>query len=483
MSLMAAIAFNACSDDHLETFPTEQVDSESVTSTTTNLMAAINGIHRLLYVRQQDSQGQGGIGGTMIITDILGEDVVFNSTGLGWYVQEYQWNRHRDETSSTNRYPYYFYYRLVSNANVVINGAHLAEGPDAERDAAKGQGLLYRAFSFFQLVQFYADRYVPGANNNQLGIPLRIEANSEPLARSSVEEVYSQINADIDEAISLLDVYSKPNNSHLGLSVAHGLKARVALVQGNYSLAAQHAAIAKQGYILMSMENYQSEFNNYNNSEWMWGSHIVDEQSMGFANFGAYMSRNFSSTSIRTNPMSINSALYDQIPGSDVRSKLWDPSGEHEDLGLPSNFVRYPYTNQKFIAVSTSDSRMDVPYMRAAEMYLIEAEALSYINEGQAREVLYELVSSRDPEYELSTNSGEALKEEIYLQRRIELWGEGFRFYDLKRLNKPLDRNGANHNSSLVGNLFDVPAGGKLWTWLIPRRELDSNPLVEQNPL
>ncbi len=83
----------------------------------------------------------------------------------------------------------------------------------------------------------------------------------------------------------------------------------------------------------------------------------------------------------------------------------------------------------------------------------------------------------------MTTNSGQALKEEIYIQRRIELWGEGFRFYDLKRLNLPLDRTGGNHNPSLVDDVLFVPAGDNRWQWLIPQSALDANPLLVQNPL
>jgi hypothetical protein len=67
-------------------------------------------------------------------------------------------------------------------------------------------------------------------------------------------------------------------------------------------------------------------------------------------------------------------------------------------------------------------------------------------------------------------------------QRRIELWGEGHRFLDLKRLDQPLNRNGIGHNAA-VALIFDVPAGDARWEFLIPRRELDANKLSVQNPL
>jgi hypothetical protein len=84
--------------------------------------------------------------------------------------------------------------------------------------------------------------------------------------------VYTQINKDIDDALVLLVGYTKPNNSHLDLRVAQGLKARVALVQQNWPVASANAILARSGKSLMTNAAYASGFNSYTNSEWMWGS-------------------------------------------------------------------------------------------------------------------------------------------------------------------------------------------------------------------
>jgi hypothetical protein len=140
--------------------------------------------------------------------------------------------------------------------------------------------------------------------------------------------------------------------------------------------------------------------------------------------------------------------------------------------------------NRKFRVANVALSIGDVPLMRAAEMLLIEAEANARnAQEANARQALFTLVRQRDPNYVLSTRSGQALIDEIMMHRRVELWGEGFRFYDLKRLNEPLDRTGANHNASLVG-VSTVPAGDIRWQFLIPQSELNNtNGVVVQNPL
>lgn len=486
--LLAALCAGlyACGDDYLDQAPTENVDAESVTATTSNLIAAINGIHRSLY-QVYNNQGEGGVGCMMIQTDMLGEDLVMTSQGNGWFNNMYRWIAHTDANTADALFPYRVYYRIIRNANVIINGGVNAVGPDAERNVAIGQALVYRAFCHFQLVQLYGGRYVSGGNNGQLGVPIMVVVDDNTLLpRATVEEVYTQVNQDLDQALVLLEGYTRPNKSHLNTSVALGLKARVALVQGDWAEASQFAQQALAGFSLMTNPQYQAGFNDYTNSEWMWGSHIQEDQSEFFANYGAYMSRNFSSTNIRTNPKAIYVPLYNLMAATDVRRAVVDPTGQHVALALPANFSRRPYTSQKFIAAGTGDSRVDVPYMRAAEMYLIDAEARARMGDDVgARQALFTLASNRNPLYVLSVNAGQALIDEVLLHRRFEFWGEGFRFLDLKRLNAPLVRNnaGTNHNGALVGGVFTVPAGDNRWQWQIPQNEINANPLIEQNPL
>ncbi len=67
------------------------------------------------------------------------------------------------------------------------------------------------------------------------------------------------------------------------------------------------------------------------------------------------------------------------------------------------------------------------------------------------------------------------------IQRRAELWGEGFRFFDLKRLNVPLNRLGSNHPS--IATVYEVPANDNRWQWHLPIDEINANPELTQNPL
>ncbi len=485
--LVGSFLFSSCEKDFLEILPTDAVSDGGIAASTGTAWASLNGIHRALYERY-GSQGRVGLGSWHYHQADQGDDMVFNystwTTHLRWL--------DRDETSSYNRSAWGMFYSWIANANILINGVgDDTSGEQEDKDAIVGQSLLYRAYFHYQLVQQWANRYAPGGGNTQLGVPYMFTATTEPTARNTVEEVYGFINDDIDVAIVLLDGYSRKNKSHMDVSVARGLKARVALTMGEYATAVTFAQDARAGLDFMDFDTYAEGFRmgSQSEDEYMWASQIQEDQTDKWGNYGAYVSRNFSSSSIRRNPRSIFSVLYDLISPTDVRKTLWDPTGLHlalkaSGVEIVSSAAEHPYTNQKFIAVSTSDSRVDVPHMRVSEMCLIEAEAQARLGfDVLAAAALYEMAFVRDPSYVLSVNAGQALIDEIMIQRRVELWAEGERFFDLKRLNLPLDRNGGNHSSSINGTLMDVPAGDTRWTRLIPLDEMNANPLMVQNDL
>lgn len=127
----------------------------------------------------------------------------------------------------------------------------------------------------------------------------------------------------------------------------------------------------------------------------------------------------------------------------------------------------------------------DVPYIRLAEMYLTMAEAYAKTpgKEADAQAALYALAVNRDPDYVLSTNTGQALIDEIMFQRRVDFWAEGLRWFDLKRLDLPLDRRVVpNYVSASAGGLLEVPAGDVRWQFAIPIAEIQANPNTERNP-
>jgi hypothetical protein len=488
-SILLAGALASCKQEFLETAPTESTSTVDAFKTTKNAWAAVNGIHRYMYSQIYGSQSQGGQSGNMLYIDIYGEDVVFPNVSNTWLRGEYQWLSLVNPATASNLYQYGFYYSIIGNANMIIANIDNAEGSQADRDAIKAQALTYRGWAYFNLVQMFGKRYVAGQANSDLGVPLVLEPSTTPIPRNTVAEVYTQVNADLNEAIALYGSsnYTRPNKSNFNINVAKGIKSRVALTMQDWGTAAQMAKEARTGFTLMSRAQYTEGFNSYDNPEWMWGSRIIPAETNYFYSFFAYMSMNFNSTAIRATPKTIFSVLYDKISETDIRKTLFDPTGKNTvDFKLPaSNYTRVPYQHKKFLVENTANSTGDIPYMRAAELYLAEAEALARSgSESQAIDVLYEVAVARDPEYKKSTNSGQALVDEILWQRRMELWGEGFRFYDLKRTGSKLDRTGGNHNATYTNGTMIVEPNDLRWQLPIPQQEINrANGIVVQNPL
>ena len=224
------LTLGGCSKSFLETKPTDYIAESEAFTTTANCFASLNGIHRALY-SQYSNQDEGGQGTIMIDLDMLGEDLVMTAAGNGWFNTTYQWTNHRNVNSTMNYYIYRFYYKIIANTNKLIANVDKASGTDADKKIIKGQALAYRAWAHFQLVQIFAKRYDAATKPNlQLGVPLMLTNTTDGQPRATVEDVYTQINKDLDDAITnLTGAAARANKSHINLSVANGLKARCSI--------------------------------------------------------------------------------------------------------------------------------------------------------------------------------------------------------------------------------------------------------------
>lgn len=87
------------------------------------------------------------------------------------------------------------------------------------------------------------------------------------------------------------------------------------------------------------------------------------------------------------------------------------------------------------------------PLMRVEEMYFIEAEAAAHTNAAKGVELLNTFMKTyRDAKYNCTLSNSDEVVQEVVLQKRIELWGEGRTFFDIKRLNLSVTRAYAGTN-------------------------------------
>lgn len=495
--ILIAVTFlsliTGCKKEYYNVGPTGDVDEGAIYTTTGNAANVINGIYRYLYSRYS-AQNQPGQGGVMLMLDFMGEDL--HQANATWYTPGNGtggWVNQKNDSYLYVEYPFRLYYRCIGNANALIENIDAAEGTDADKKRLKGEALTMRAWAYFNLVQIFAKRYdATAVPNSQLGVSMPLSALEVKLPRSTVEEVYTQINKDLADAITNFGTASPAKSgaafkSHLNLKSAWAIRARVALTMQNYVNAAAYAqqVITLGGHSLMTNAQYQAGFNDLSNPEWIWGAYVQDDQGDTFGSYMGQISYNGNTTYVRGTPKRINSALYAQLTATDVRKTMWEPAPTAVNFPLPaSNFSRSPYMSRKF-SIRNLPTIGDVPYIRLAEMYLIMAEAYAKTpgKEVDARAALFTLAVNRDPSYVLSTNSGQALIDEIMFHRRVDFWAEGLRFFDLKRLNQPLDRTVVpNYVSASGGGTLQVPAGSNLWQFAIPIAEIQANPNTVPNP-
>ena len=496
LGLIVAGSFmqSGCSSDYMDTIPSEQASTETVYSSLDNLYMALNGIHARMVSNDLGNQGLGGEPGFIIAREALADDMTWDTQT--WHQGYLNWSYNTNPTSSYNSGIWETYYKFILNANLILEqlDKNYADSTEDLAKYIKGECLTIRAWAHFQLVQIYANPYRNGQENNQLGVPYRTSSEVTAMARNTVEDVYNKINADLDEAITLLEGYKPDDVNHHSQSTALGMKARVTLTQQKYAEAAEVAAKAievaeKSGFQMMTKDQLADLTQNTvkcgfsditsDTKDAMYADMTQDDQTIYFYSFYAYMSWNFNSSSIRTGIKCINQATYDMMSPTDLRRLWWDPTGKAHVPG--KSYHQRVYQNRKFTARSTADAVGDFAFMRLSEIYLIAAEA--YARSGQdakAKQYLQTFLAERDPEYKDLGNTGDKLAEEIMVHRRIELWGEGFRWFDLKRLNLPCKRTGSNYDKSFCGFL-EKEQGEDGWIFEIPKKETDFNPLMETN--
>ena len=484
-SMIALAGLTSCSDSYLDTDYTEYLDQEAAAEAAgKNPDVFLNGMWSWMVTYSQTGSGSHddfGYMGSLHATDMMSEDIVMASSH--WFNYDHQLDNNQ-ESYRRVRCHWMNYYTMIAKANEIIS-LYPDGGDTVDKKGLLGQAQAIRGLAYLHLIQLYqfplnADGSI---NGNAAGVPLMYtEADgksAEEIAsfkgRNTVAEVLAQIELDLTNAVDNLSAgYKRPNKNYIDVTVANGILARYYLLVGEWQKAANAANEARKSYSMMKADatGLYDGFVTTSNGEWMWGFAHTTETQTTYASFFSMISNIAPGyAGIGYAPRLIDARLYSQIPDTDAR-KAWfnGPEGAEQATEAAS----LPYANVKF--GHKSDWTENYMYMRAAEMVLIEAEAYAHMNQGdKAAQVLKVLMAERQPDWNETT----VTVEDIYFQRRIELWGEGFAYYDLKRLNKGIDRTYEGNNYMPSYNI-KVPARDTRWIYQIPLKEIQENDLVNE---
>lgn len=506
---LASMALVACND--LDTMPadkyvTDKQKEEAMAANPSLASAGVVGISSS-YSQYMDVYSSAhcdfGWPALLMFLDQSGTDMIGPDTGYNWFnaANEYDFG---NDNNYVNSLAWYYGYKVVRAANAVLKNIP-ADTTDPSLQLYASQGYANRAYIYFQLAQLF--QYTYKGHESLPCVPLITEQNADKVAtdgcpRASVQEVYDQVLSDLNTAISMLeqsgkkvtDIATVGSKRFVSLGTAYGLRARVNLVMQNWQAAADDAdkAITLSGATPYSIaEASQPAFNDPEAHNLMWCVYIQPNDRVvtsGIVNWASHMgSLNYGYASVGAYRQ-VSKTLYDLVADTDCRKGWWlDANSQSANLspeqqayvdgcGYPERVqVKFgPYLND----IGTSTNSTSPILMRVEEMYLIKAEATAMAgNAPGGKQILEDFVKTyRDPAYKCTATTPAGVQTEVYNQRRIELFGEGLAYFDLLRLNLPLDRRGAGFPTAYV---YNVPA--PLKPFLLPQKEVQVNHAIGAN--
>lgn len=448
--LAASLTLGACSN-LLDTNPPDTVSEEDAVVTPAGARRALAGAYGAL-------QNGYYYGGTMTHFGDLYSD---NATHTGTFTSYQDASQHTffadnsDVTGMWNNI-----YAAIKRANTLIAKVPLIDAFDpAERDQVLGEAYFLRALHYHNLVKYFG------------GVPLRLEPVTDPgqivpLPRSTVAEVYAQIEADLGQASTLMtDIGTEPG--HATVAAARALLARVYLYQAKYPQALAAAQeVDAFGFELAA--DYSSLFEGdapatpENIFELTFTSNLDQASLLGYYWLSDALDEGAGRYELAPTQDLIDT--YDTT-GTDarfLRNIAADPGGD--------GFVQGGAYGNKY---RTPGGAEDFPVIRYAEIVLIKAEAFARASQLDSAVANYNLLRVRAGLAPHVLNTDVTTQADVLAaidhERRLEFFEEGDRFPDLTR--------DPTRAIALLGL-----AGPNRLVFPIPQAEVDIAPEIEQNP-
>lgn len=419
-------ALTSCSKK-LDIQPTQSVDEKLVFNSDANIKSALNGAYDVVS------------GGSLLGGDLQMYSELLGAGGeIRWAGTYQQPNEIYKKSMLTNnsfiRDTYTEAYRAINICNNIIAAIDIVK--ESDRNNVKGQALFMRGMLYFELVKLFSKSYSAGNVASNMGLQIVTtptldgqvtDANNVP--RSSVEQTYQQILADLSTAKSLLpDEYGV----YVGSYTASAVLSRVYLQMADYTKAVEEAnnVIENSGATLES--SYSKAFNNTSpSSEDIYVMPITAQD--GNNDMQLYWS--IADYGARDGDIEIRQAHINLYEPNDTRLALFYL--DESDIYRSGKWkFQYRY----------------LPVIRLAEMYLTRAEGNFRMGTdigATPDDDLNQVIRKRAGLNPVVVNLANILYE-----RKLELAHEGQRIHDIKRLKQSVDGFAYDDNKIV----FPIPA-------------------------
>jgi len=373
-------------------------------------------------------------------------------------------------------------YAGVYRANYIIEFQDKTDFAGKEIILAETRFL--RAYFYFELVKWFGD--VPLTIDRRIGF-----GEQNTIDRAPRAEVYAQMEQDLIFAAANLPV-TPADMGRATKGAAQALLGKVYLYQDKFAEAATVLEEVVNGGAYDLLEDYSTMFenDNENNIESVFEVQYTDQEGAGFGCLqcsegnvavGFNGIRNYSGP-LFDSGFSFNiptQEVYDAFESGDTRRDVaildinnW--AATNSGVSFVEGFEHTGYYNRKYIArqgdANIGDANLTNPNnyraIRFADVLLMAAEALNRggISDDRAQTYLNR-VRNRANLANIDAN-GEALTQAIYQERRVELVGEGHRFFDLVRTGRAaaeIDGFQAGKNELFPIPLIEIELAGNRW--------------------
>ena len=526
-TLVLGLALTSCGDSFLNQYPEGGVLlEEQFAALPDNLKGSILGIYSKLYEYGGDHD-EFGLRCIDMYGDIQSGDMAMKSSSYGWfemyergyfyaYARGYIWPFYYDIINLTNL----GLVAVEQNAQEIMSSITSGEEPN---ETIKLQGYYYgqllalRGWAYACLLNYYCDPMDQLENTMDVekSIPVytekEVKADTLGVALSTVEEAYSRVYEDLSDAISALDFYSQYNSRNSKLEVNadvarimlayamlnHGNADNVIIADGKnaWQIALEQAntVIALGQYPLLKKDKLLTTgFADVNAENWMWGQDVTVETTTALASFFGQVDIHTYSYAAAGDTKAIDSKLYDEIvaTGWDARAGWFNDANTKPAYCPNRKFYSPAYKDITKLDNVDRDWLCDNVFMRVEVAYLIAAEAAYRLgDEATAKNYLQALCDERvldgkDAEYNtwLGTLTGDALKDAIVYNWRVEMWGEGYGLQTLRRIGKTYTL-GTNHLDRGEQDVTVLDATFIKYQCEIPTSEYRYNPALATTQL
>ncbi|WP_018614725.1 RagB/SusD family nutrient uptake outer membrane protein [Segetibacter koreensis] len=374
------------------------------------------------------------------------------------------------------------HYFGISRANVAIDNIPNIAFDTTSRSRLVREAKFIRALLYFNVVRFWGDAPLI------LHDPASIDVDALKVKRSLKDSVYAQIIADLTDATNLPKTYGAWDKGRATSGAAHALLAKVYVNRKEWDKAlAELNTVINGGYGYDLFPNYKDAFQKATKNGIEHIFSVQFETALGAKNSTQNLSTgNFGSfnPSVYPGDLPADSTLYLMYSTDDTRrdvtfftSQYNAATGQTVDFGAPrlAKFIDYSLS----LLTNQSQSGINFPVIRYADILLLQAEVLNELNGGPTAEAYTAInrVRARAHVPDLTTGLSQAdFRDSVFVERRKEFIQEGMRWFDLSR------RGGTYLYDALKKFPAKTGAAVKDTLFPIPQAEIDLNPLLSQNP-